>query len=96
MIAARGSAGSRNVEKGGRFKPMPNTQSHWSGTYSSWLGKSVVLLVAAGHMQTVLPCTVIGESDAALRIRIAEIFEVDIYKDMILGVEQARPAQTSS
>jgi hypothetical protein len=67
---------------------MPNTQLHWSGTYSSWLGKSVVLHVTAGQLQTVLPCTVIGESDAALRIRIGEIFDIDIYKDMILGVER--------
>jgi hypothetical protein len=45
-----------------------------------------VLRVAAGKVQTELQCTVIGESDDVLRIRIAELWEVDIYKEMILGV----------
>jgi hypothetical protein len=75
---------------------MPNAQSPGSGAYSSWLGRSVVLRVAAGKLQTELPCTVIGESDAALRIRIAEIWEVDIYKEMILGVYRGLAAQTPS
>jgi hypothetical protein len=52
--------------------------------------------VAAGQLQTELQCTVIGESDAALRIRIAEIWEVDIYKEIILGVYRGLAAQTPS
>src|SRR5260370_31567588 len=79
-----------------RLRPMPNAHSHFSGDYSSWLGQWVVLKVVTGKSQTELVCTVIAESDAALRIRIAEICEVDIYKDMILGVAQAWPVESST
>ena len=71
---------------------MPITKLHSSADYSTWLDQWVVLKVATEESQTELVCTVIAESDAALRIRIADTCEVDIYKDMILGVAQAWPA----
>jgi hypothetical protein len=71
---------------------MPNTHSNFSGDYSYWLEQWVVLKVATGELQTELVCTVIAESNTAIRIRIADTCEVDIYKDMILGVAQAWPA----
>ncbi len=52
--------------------------------------------LASGKLETELQCTVIGESDAVLRIRIAELWEVDIYKEMILGVYCDLVAQTPS
>jgi hypothetical protein len=52
----------------------------------------VALSVAAGEVQTTLHCAIIGESDAVVRIRIAGIWDVDIYKEMVLAVEAARPA----
>jgi hypothetical protein len=72
---------------------MPNEHSHFSSDYSAWLDQWVVLKVATGESQTELVCTVIAESETALRIRIAEACEVDIYKEMILGVARAWPAQ---
>jgi hypothetical protein len=93
MILARGTDGSRIVEKGDRFRPMPNAHSYFSSDYSSWLDQWVILKVATGKSQTELVCTVIAESDEALRVRIAETCEVDIYKEMILGVAQAWPVQ---
>jgi hypothetical protein len=73
---------------------MSDAQSRVSGAYSAWLGKSVILRVVAGELRTTLPCTVIGESDTTVRIRlrgvtIPEVWDVDIYKKMILGVEPA-------
>jgi hypothetical protein len=38
-----------------------------------------------------LNCTVISESDAALRVRISGNWEVDIYKEMVLAVEAIQP-----
>ena len=73
---------------------MPNAHSNFSGDYSYWLNQWVVLKVATGKSQTELVCAVIAESDAALRIRIADTCEVDIYKDMILGVARAWPTLT--
>jgi hypothetical protein len=71
---------------------MPSAHSKFSEVYTYWLDQWVVLKVATGKSQTELVCTVVAESDAALRIRIADTCEVDIYKDMILGVSQAWPA----
>ena len=71
---------------------MPNAHSNLSGGYIYWLNKWVVLKVATGKSQTELVCTVIAESNTSLRIRIADTCDVDIYKDMILGVTQAWPA----
>ena len=36
-----------------------------------------------------LHCIVIGESDAAIRVRIADVWDVDILKEMILAVDDA-------
>ena len=80
--------------KGIVFRTMPITNLHSSGDYSIWLDQWVVLKVATGKLQTELVCTVIAESDTAIRIRVADICEVDIYKEMILGVARAWPTLT--
>jgi hypothetical protein len=82
------------IQKGDRFRTMSKTQPHSSGDYSFWLGQWAVLKVATGKLQTEMVCTVIAESDSEIRIRIADICEVDIYKEMILGVARAWPMLT--
>jgi hypothetical protein len=62
-----------------------------SGAYGNWVGRLVALRVAAGDLETLLHCTVIGESDATLRVRISGVWEVDIYKEMVLAVEAVQP-----
>jgi len=62
--------------------------------YSAWLDQWVVLKVVSEELQTELVCTVIAESKTAIRIRVADICEVDIYKEMILGVARAWPTLT--
>ena len=76
------------------FRTMPEMKLLSSRDYSIWLDQWVVLKVAAGELQTELVCTVIAESDRAIRIRIADLCEVDIYKEMILGVARAWPTLT--
>jgi hypothetical protein len=76
------------------FRTMPKTDLHPSTDYSTWLDQWVVLKVATGELQTELVCTVIAESDRAIRIRIADLCEVDIYKEMILSVARAWPTLT--
>ena len=56
--------------------------------YSNWMGQPVVLQVAAGDLKVPLRGTIIGESDAAVRFRVGEGWDVDIYKAMILAVEE--------
>src|SRR5258708_34372570 len=80
--------------KGIVFRTMPKTSLHSSGDYSTWLDQWVVLKVTTGELQTELVCTVIAESDRAIRIGIADLCEVDIYKEMILGVARAWPTLT--
>src|SRR5580765_3818886 len=49
------------------FRTMPETKLLSSRDYSIWLDQWVVLKVAAGELQTELVCTVIAESDRAIR-----------------------------
>ncbi len=58
------------------------------GAYAVWMGQAVVLQVTAGDMRVPLRGTLVGESDNAVRLRIGETWEVDIYKSMILAVEE--------
>ncbi len=59
-----------------------------TSAYSVWFGQSVVLQVTAGDLKVPLRGRIIGESDAAVRFRIGEGWDVDIYKAMILAVEE--------
>ena len=58
------------------------------GAYAVWMGQAVVLQVTAGDMRVPLRGTVVGESSEAVRFRIGEGWDVDIYKTMILAVEE--------
>jgi hypothetical protein len=57
-------------------------------TYETWIGQKVVLQVEAGEMRVPLRGTVVGESSDALRFRIGEGWDVDIYKNMVLAIEE--------
>jgi hypothetical protein len=65
-----------------------------TSAYSVWLGQPVVLQVAAGDLKVPLRGTIIGESNGAVRLRIGEGWDVDIYKAMILAVEEDNWAST--
>ena len=74
---------------------MPDAQSR-AAVYLPWVDRPVALRVIAGTVKTVFHCTILGESKAAVRIRVkgitsADVWDVDIYKDMILHVESAAP-----
>jgi hypothetical protein len=56
--------------------------------YSSWMGRAVILQVAAGDLRVPLRGTIVGESEGAVRFRIGDAWDIDIYKQMILAVEQ--------
>ena len=58
------------------------------GAYATWLGQKVVLQVEAGEMRVPLRGTVVGESSDAVRFRIGEGWDVDIYKAMVLAIEE--------
>jgi hypothetical protein len=59
-----------------------------SPAYSAWFGKSVVLLVAIRQCRVPMPCSIVGESVAAVRVRIRPGWEMDLRKELILAVEE--------
>jgi hypothetical protein len=56
--------------------------------FAVWVGQAVVLQVAAADFRVPLRGIIVGESDDAVRFRIGEGWDVDIYKSMILAVEE--------
>jgi hypothetical protein len=60
----------------------------FSPVYSSWLGKPVVLLVVIRQCHVPMPCRIVGESAADVRVRIQPGWEMDIRKNLILAVEE--------
>ncbi|MGB6670773.1 MAG: hypothetical protein WA621_09985 [Candidatus Acidiferrum sp.] len=56
--------------------------------YETWVGQSVVLQVALGDIKVPLRGTLLKDGSETVRMRIGEGWDVDIYKTMILAVEQ--------
>jgi hypothetical protein len=56
--------------------------------YNGWLGHSVVLQVALGDIKVPLRGKLLKESTETVRMRIGDGWDVDIYKAMILAVEE--------
>jgi hypothetical protein len=59
-----------------------------SPIYSAWYNKPVVLLVAIRKCRVPLPCSIVRESLADVRIRIKPGWEMDIRKELILAIEE--------
>ena len=60
----------------------------FSPVYSSWFGKPVVMLVVIRQCPVPMPCRIVGESVADVRVRIQSGWEMQIRKDLILAVEE--------
>jgi hypothetical protein len=56
--------------------------------YELWLGQPVVLQVALGDIQVPLRGKLLKEGGDTIRMRIGDGWDVDIYKNMIIRVEQ--------
>lgn len=67
---------------------IANGTELFSPVYSSWLGKPVVMLVVIRQCHVPMPCRIVGESAADVRVRIQPGWEMDIRKDLILAVEE--------
>ena len=59
-----------------------------SPVYSSWFGKPVVMLVTIRQCHVPMPCRIVGESAADVRVRIQPGWEMNVAKDLILAVEE--------
>lgn len=69
---------------------MMNAEEAHNSTrvYSSWLGKPVVLLVVIRQCQVPVPCSIVGETAAEVRVRIEPGWEMGVRKELILAVEE--------
>lgn len=56
--------------------------------YNVWLGQAVVLQVALGDIHVPLRGKLLKEGGDTVRMRIGDGWDVDIYKNMILAVEE--------
>jgi len=56
--------------------------------FKSWIGQPVVLQVALGDIKVPLRGKLLKENGETVRIRIGDGWDVDIYKTMILAVEE--------
>jgi hypothetical protein len=56
--------------------------------FAVWIGQPVVLQVALGDIKVPLRGKLLKEGGETLRVRIGDRWDVDIYKTMVLAVEE--------
>jgi hypothetical protein len=56
--------------------------------YATWIGQPVVLQLALGDIKVPLRGKLLKDGGETVRMRIGEGWDVDIYKVMILAVEE--------
>jgi len=61
------------------------------GGYAAWVGQPVILRVATGNLRVPLRGRLVSETDDVVRLRIADSWDVDIFKSMVVAVEHDLP-----
>jgi hypothetical protein len=61
------------------------------GSYTVWMGQPVILRVVAGNLRVPVRGRLLSETSSVLRVRIAENWDVDIFKSMVVAIEQDAP-----
>jgi hypothetical protein len=61
------------------------------GGYANWIGQPVILRVVAGTMRVPLRGRLVSETNDVVRLRIADSWDVDIFKSMVAAIEQDTP-----
>ena len=56
--------------------------------YLAWIGQAVVLQVALGDVRVPLRGRLLKDGGETLRMRIGDGWDIDIYKNMVLAVEE--------
>ena len=57
--------------------------------YSAWFGTPEILLFVIRECRIPIPCSIVGDSFTAVRIRLQSGWEIDVPKELILAVEEA-------
>jgi hypothetical protein len=61
------------------------------GGYAVWMGQPVVLRVVTGNLRVPLRGRLLSETNEVVRLRIAESWDVDIFKSMVVAIEHDNP-----
>ncbi len=61
------------------------------GGYAVWMGQPVVLRVVTGNLRVPLRGRLMSETNEVVRLRIADSWDVDIFKSMVVAVEHDNP-----
>lgn len=56
--------------------------------YEFWVGTPVVLQISAGELRVPLRGTIVSENDDAVRFRVGDGWDIDVFKNMIMAVEE--------
>jgi hypothetical protein len=63
--------------------------------YAVWMGQPVVLRVMTGDMRVPLRGKMLSETSEVVRLRIADAWDVDIFKSMVVGIEHDTPVMVN-
>lgn len=58
------------------------------GVYAQWTDQAVVLQVKSADLRVALRGVILGEAEGSIRFRVDDSWDIDIYKHMILAVEE--------
>jgi hypothetical protein len=58
------------------------------GVFTQWAEQSVVLQVKSADLRVPLRGVILGETQRSVRFRVDDSWDIDIYKHMILAVEE--------
>ena len=61
------------------------------GGYAVWMGQPVILRVVTGNLRVPLRGRLLSETDDVVRLRIADTWDVDIFKSMVVAIEHDIP-----
>jgi hypothetical protein len=59
--------------------------------FSPWIGRSVILRVALGDSRIGVRGRLIKDGAETLKMRLMEGLDIDIYKEMVLAIEEDPP-----
>ena len=58
------------------------------GVYGQWTAQPVVLQVKSADLRVPLRGVILGETQQSVRFRVDDSWDIDIYKHLILAVEE--------
>jgi hypothetical protein len=64
-----------------------------ASSYELWFGKTVILRLTTGELRVPLGGIIVSESEGTVRFRVGGSWDIDVYKSLILNVEQDNGGQ---